>query len=152
MPVIIGLSPIGFYASAHIAEIQFLGGPSLDDKEINDIVLRENLSGNVIIAPLGELHFSQEQVRVYTLWLQYLAKGPHIKNLARETDIGKGTKELKKRLQIAYKLRRWVKNHELAKDSSCLLPNAVDPDFLDYLDTQHNLKPVELLKRVGYEA
>lgn len=151
-PVIIALAPISFYASAHIAEIQFLGGPGLDNKEVTDIVFRESLSEYVIITPLGELHFSQEQVRVYTLWLQYLAKGPHIKSLAKEPDAEKGFKEYEKRLQIGYDLREWVKNHELAKNSSRLLPNAVDPDFLDYLDTQYKLKPVELLKRVGYEV
>lgn len=152
MPVIIGLTPIALYAQAHSAEIQFLGGPGLYKKEITDIATRESLAGDGIITPLGELNFSQEQVRVYTLWLQYFAKGPLIKSVAKETDAKKGLKEYEKRLQIAYKLRIWVQNHELAQDSSCLLPNAVDPDFLDYLDTQHKLKPVELLKKVGYEA
>lgn len=83
--------------------------------------------------------------------MKYLAKGPRIKRLARGTE--EGRKEFKKRVQIVYKLREWVKNHELAKkDSSCLLPNAVDPDFLDSLDTRYKLKPIELLKKVGYEV
>ena len=166
-PVIIGLDVDALCAAAATAEWAFLWGVeervatdqvaasySYDERDIDTVQKQLGIDSRYAETPVvGQLGFSQEQVRVYTLWLQYFAKGPYIKRLIGETDFKKISRQLNKRLKIVHELREWVKNHKLAKeDSSCLLPFAVDPDFLDSLDTQYKLKPVELLKKVGYKA
>jgi hypothetical protein len=165
-PVVIELDFVTLCGAAQVAEMAFLGGVekrvvrhetvasySLDERYIDAILQELEIESRYTEMPVvGQLGFSQEQLRVYTLWLHYLAKGPGISRLVGETPTKKVSRELNRRLQIVCELREWVKNHELAKGSSCLLPNANDLDFLDYLDREYKLKPVELLKKAGYEV
>jgi len=101
--------------------------------------------------PVEGLGFSQETERVYTLQLEYLAKGPGMHPLW-ELDADCVRQQLRERYDILEQLRTWVGNHDLAKDSSALsqpLPWVlIQP--LEQLTEKHNLRPVDLLKRVGH--
>jgi hypothetical protein len=138
--VTIAVAPLVLHSHAFTAECEFL--------ELSD--LYPGISGNLPTTSFEE--FSEEQIRVFVLWLHYLTKGPRIKSLKGETDMKKLGEELDRRKQIIHELHEWVKSHRLAKDSACLGPVVPHKGVLDFLAPQYNLKPVELLKKVGYEA
>jgi hypothetical protein len=98
---------------------------------------------------LSELKFSQEQMRVYTLWLEYLAAGARVKTLQES--------EVRNRIKMVSQLRKWVKNHKLAKGSHDLLP--FSPEGVGIGDTEtvnkivrHKVEPARLLKQVGHKT
>lgn len=128
------------------------------------IDMRRSLRGT-----LTELHFSQEQMRVFTLWLEYMATGPSVQELKFEN-----------RVEMVDELREWVKKHELAKDfkpkpsktktkktkaktarvkskSSMLLPFSPEGIFVGSFQEEkrilnYGLEPLELLEKVGIKS
>jgi len=103
------------------------------------------------IAPVEALSLSQEAVRVYTLWLEYLAKGPHIISLVN-LNRAERPKQVLCRLDMLLQLREWVKNHRLASSSEKMSTPPwplIEP--LDAAVALFGLKPTELLLKAGYE-
>jgi hypothetical protein len=98
---------------------------------------------------LSEQQFSHEQMRVYTLWLEYLAAGLHAQTLEE--------RQVRNRIKIVNELRRWIKNHPLAKDSSVLLPFSPEGLFVGASQESQKisayvLEPLELLEKVGIKS
>jgi hypothetical protein len=103
------------------------------------------------VTPVETVGLSQEAVRVYTLWLGYLAKGPRmvpLENLNR-VDL---RKQVLDRLDTLLQLREWVKNHRLASGSEKLTTpprRLISP--LDRGEALFGLEPIDILRKVGYE-
>ena len=91
--------------------------------------------------PIDDLGISREAERVYTHWLHYLYFGPDAGDLTPD-----------ERLQILIELRLWISSHRLATSSEDLQRSMfkINISSLEELVDEFNLKPTELLIKVGY--
>ena len=91
-------------------------------------------------------------MRVYMLWLGYLSKGPRIVPLENLNPV-ELRKQVLDRLDILLQLREWVKNHKLASvsETSLLFLHWPLSPPLDRVVHLFGLKPMDILRKVGYE-
>ena len=176
---VVEVEPSFLHDQAQDAEIEFLYGPNREEslkaisgergwaaatmevrrwaankQWVGGSKLRKSIKSwalDLPVAPVETIGLSQEAVRVYTLWLGYLAKGPRMVLLENLNPV-ELRKQVLNRLDIILQLREWVKNHRLASGSEELSTPPwplIQP--LDRIVALFSLKPIDILRKVGYE-
>ena len=176
---VVEIEPSFLHDQAQDAEIEFLYGPNIEEslkaisgergwaaatmevrrwaankQWVGVSKLRKFIKSWALVlpvAPVETIGLSQEAVRVYTLWLGYLAKGPRMVLLENLNPV-ELRKQVLDRLDIILQLREWVKNHRLASGSEELSTPPwplIQP--LDRIVALFSLKPIDILRKVGCE-